>query len=96
MTAIFQRWTPTKAEADLLVDMLTARLSQAKIAKALYIDVRTLKAFLARLDAAADAPAPGMRVAAAQAAAAGGPAGRCGKTICRRRRPVGLPPKSRC
>jgi hypothetical protein len=60
MTAIFQRWTPTKAEADLLVDMLTARLSQAKIAKALYIDVRTLKAFLARLDAAADAPAPEM------------------------------------
>jgi len=37
-----QRWTPTKAEAELLVDMLTARLSQAKIAKALYIDVRTL------------------------------------------------------
>jgi len=42
MTAIFQRWAPTKAEAELLVDMLTARLSQAKIAKALYIDVRTL------------------------------------------------------
>jgi len=31
MTANFQRWTPTKQEADLLVDMLTARLSPAKI-----------------------------------------------------------------
>jgi hypothetical protein len=58
MTAIFQRWTPTKAEADLLVDMLTARLAPAKIAKTLYIDVRTLTAFLARLSAAAEAPYP--------------------------------------
>ena len=56
MTAIFQRWTPTKAEADLLVDMMTARLAPAKIAKALYIDVRTLTAYLARLSAAAEAP----------------------------------------
>jgi hypothetical protein len=55
MTANFQRWTPTKAEADLLVDMLTARLAPAKIAKALYIDVRTLRAYLARLSAAAEA-----------------------------------------
>jgi hypothetical protein len=58
MTAIFQRWTPTKAEAELLVDMLTARLAPAKIAKTLYIDVRTLTAYLARLSAAAEAPYP--------------------------------------
>ena len=65
MTAIFQRWAPTKAEAELLVDMLTARLSQAKIAKALYIDVRTLKAFLARLSAAAEAPGPDYEIPSA-------------------------------
>jgi hypothetical protein len=40
MTAIFQRWAPTKAEAELLVDMLTARLAPAKIAAFLFIDVR--------------------------------------------------------
>jgi len=58
MTAIFQRWTPTKAEAELLVDMLTARLPPEKIARTLYIDVRTLKAYLVRLSAAAGAPYP--------------------------------------
>ena len=58
MAANFQRWTPAKAEADLLVDMMTARLAPAKIAKALYIDVRTLRAYLARLSAAAEAPYP--------------------------------------
>jgi hypothetical protein len=58
MTAIFQRWAPTKAEAELLVDMLVAKLTPAKIAKFFHIDVRTLKAFLERLSAAADAPCP--------------------------------------
>jgi hypothetical protein len=38
--------------------MQTARLSAAKIAKTLYIDVRTLTAYLARLSAAAAAPYP--------------------------------------
>jgi hypothetical protein len=38
--------------------MLTARLAPARIAKTLYIDVRTLTAYLARLSAAAATPYP--------------------------------------
>jgi hypothetical protein len=58
MAIPFRSWRPTKSEADLLVDMLTARLAPAKIAKTLYIDVRTLRNFLGRLDAAMDTPCP--------------------------------------
>ena len=58
MTAPFKCWRPTKPEADLLIDMLTARMPKAKIAAFLYIDVRTLTAFMHRLSAAADAPCP--------------------------------------
>jgi hypothetical protein len=32
MAIPFRSWSPTKSEADLLVDMLTARLAPAKIA----------------------------------------------------------------
>jgi hypothetical protein len=32
MAVPFQSWRPTKSEADLLIDMLTARMSKAKIA----------------------------------------------------------------
>jgi hypothetical protein len=52
------RWAPTGAQADLLVDMLTARLDRAKIAAALGIDVATLRSYLERLAAAQDAPCP--------------------------------------
>jgi hypothetical protein len=40
MAIPFRSWRPTKGEADLLVDMLTARLAPAKIAKTLYIDTK--------------------------------------------------------
>jgi hypothetical protein len=50
------RWTPTRAQADLLVDMLTARLDRAKIAQRLNIDEATLRSYLERLAAAEDAP----------------------------------------
>jgi hypothetical protein len=46
MAIPFRSWRPTKSEADLLIDMLTARLAPAKIAKTLYVDVRTLRNFL--------------------------------------------------
>jgi hypothetical protein len=37
-----QHWRPTKAKAEFLVDMLTARLAPAKIAESLYkIDMFT-------------------------------------------------------
>jgi DNA-binding CsgD family transcriptional regulator len=52
------RWTPTSAQAELLIDMLTARLPAARIAQRLNIDVATLKAYLERLAAAEDAPCP--------------------------------------
>jgi hypothetical protein len=52
------RWTPTSEQAELLVDMLTARLDRAKIAAALGIDVETLVDYLERLAAAQDAPCP--------------------------------------
>jgi hypothetical protein len=52
------RWTPTSEQAELLVDMLTARLDRAKIASALGIDVETLVDYLERLAAAQDAPCP--------------------------------------
>ena len=58
MAIPFRSWRPTKSEADLLVDMLTARLAPAKIAKTLYVDVRTLRNFLERLEAVMDAPYP--------------------------------------
>jgi hypothetical protein len=58
MAIPFRSWRPTKSEADLLVDMLTARLAPTKIAKTLYIDVRTLRNFLERLEAVMDAPYP--------------------------------------
>jgi hypothetical protein len=58
MAIPFRSWRPTKSEADLLIDMLTARLAPAKIAKTLYIDVRTLRNFLGRLEAVMDAPYP--------------------------------------
>jgi hypothetical protein len=56
MTAAFKWWRPTKPEADLLIDMLTARMP--KEIAAFLIDVRTLTAFMHRLSAAADAPCP--------------------------------------
>jgi DNA-binding CsgD family transcriptional regulator len=43
------RWTPAHAEAELLVDMLTARLPAARIAQRLNIDVATLRSYMARL-----------------------------------------------
>jgi hypothetical protein len=52
------RWTPTHAEAELLVDMLTARLPAARIAQRLNIDVATLRSYMAGLAAAEDAPYP--------------------------------------
>jgi hypothetical protein len=58
MAIPFRSWCPTKSEADLLIDMLTARLAPAKIAKTLYIDVRTLRNFLGRLEAVMDTPYP--------------------------------------
>jgi hypothetical protein len=58
MAIPFRSWRPTKSEADLLIDMLTARLAPAKIAKTLYIDVRTLRDFLGRLEAVMDTPSP--------------------------------------
>jgi len=48
------RWTPTSAQADFLVDMLTARLPHARIAQRLNIDEATLRSYLARLAAAED------------------------------------------
>jgi len=56
MAVLFQSWRPTKSEADLLTDMRTARIPEAKIAAFFYIDVRTLRNFLQRLSAAMDAP----------------------------------------
>ena len=32
MAVLFQSWRPTKSEADLLIDMLKARIPEAKIA----------------------------------------------------------------
>lgn len=52
------RWTPTRAQAELLIDMLTARLPAEKIAQRLNVDVAALKEYLARLAAAEDAPCP--------------------------------------
>jgi hypothetical protein len=52
------RWTPTKQEAEPLIDMLTARLPAARIAQRLNIDTATLIEYLARLAAAQDAPCP--------------------------------------
>ena len=56
MAIPFQSWRPTKSEADLLIDMLKARIPEAKIAAFFYIDVRTLRNFLQRLSASMDAP----------------------------------------
>jgi hypothetical protein len=53
-----QRWRPTKAEAELLVDMTTARLAPAKIAATLGIDLSVLRDYVHRLSAAARAPWP--------------------------------------
>jgi hypothetical protein len=69
MAIPFRSWSPTKSEADLLVDMLTARLAPAKIAKTLYIDVRTLRNFLERLDAAMDTSYPEIATTATAARA---------------------------
>lgn len=55
-------WHPTKAEADLFVDMLTARIPLAKVAAFFHIDVQTLTAFLHRLSAAVDAPYPDLPI----------------------------------
>jgi predicted transcriptional regulator len=47
-----KRWTPTREQAELLIDMLTARLPPARIAQRLNIDVATLRSYLERLRAA--------------------------------------------
>jgi hypothetical protein len=54
--SIALRWRPTRAQAELLIDMQTARLPAATIAAALGIDVATLRSYLERLAAAEDAP----------------------------------------
>jgi hypothetical protein len=58
MAIPFRSWRPTKSEADLLIDMLTAGIPKAKIASFFYIDVRTLRNFLERLEAVMDTPYP--------------------------------------
>jgi DNA-binding GntR family transcriptional regulator len=50
------RWTPTRAQGEWLIDALTARLPPAKIAQRLNIDEATLRSYLERLRAADDAP----------------------------------------
>ena len=51
-------WSPPREQAELLVDMMTARLPVERIAQRLNVDVETLAEYLARLAAAEDAPCP--------------------------------------
>jgi hypothetical protein len=59
----FRPWKPTKKQLETIADMGTARMPIAAMAKALGVHSDTLGAWIGRLVATRDVPAPPVTVA---------------------------------